>query len=88
MKYTAEEICTELHLDINDIWNIYPYGSRVYLSHDEYSDYDYIIVYKKSILPSGSFKDNAISSRDKEIQGSCYSRGGFLDAINNYQMLV
>jgi len=88
MKYTAEEICTELYLDINDIWNIYPYGSRVYLSHDKYSDYDYIIVYKKSILPSGAFKDNAISSYDKEIQGTCYSRGGFLDAINNYQMSV
>ena len=88
MKYTAEEICNELHLDINDILNIYPYGSRVYLSNDEYSDYDYIIVYKKSLLPSGSFKDNAISSVDKEIQGSCYSKGGFLDAINNYQMPV
>ena len=86
MKYTAEEICNSLNLDINEIWNIFPYGSQIYGTADEYSDFDYIIVYKRSILPSGSFKDNAISSSDREIQGTCYSRGGFIDAINNYQM--
>ena len=88
MNYTAEEICNELHLDINEILNIFPYGSQIYGTADEYSDFDYIIVYKRSILPSGSFKDNAISSSDREIQGTCYSRGGFIDAINNYQMPV
>lgn len=88
LTYTAEEICEKLNLDINDIWNIYPYGSRVYGTADIDSDYDYIIVYKRSLLPSGAFKDNAISSKDRMIQGTCYSRGGFVDAINNYQMPV
>lgn len=83
---TSEEICNELGLNYNDILNIYPYGSRVYGSADMFSDYDFIIVYKQSLLPSGSFKDNAISSNDRMIQGTCYSRGGFIDAINNYQM--
>jgi hypothetical protein len=86
MKYTAEEICDELKINLSDILNIYPYGSRIYGTDDEYSDSDYIIVYKKSLLPSGGFKDNAISSDDYEIQGTCYSRGGFIDAINNYQI--
>ena len=86
MKYRAEEICEKLNLNLDDVWNIYPYGSRVYSCYNEYSDYDYIIVYKQSFLPSGSFKDNAISSEDYTIQGTCYSRGGFIDAINNYQM--
>lgn len=86
MKHTAEEICEKLGLDIKNILNIYPYGSRVYLNNTEESDSDYIIVYKQSILPSGAFKDNAKSSDDYEIQGTCYSRGGFIDAINNYQM--
>ena len=66
MKHTAEEICNKLNLDVNDIWNIYPYGSRVYGNNSEDSDYDYVIVYKKSLLPSGSFKDNAKSSDDYE----------------------
>jgi hypothetical protein len=88
MKYTAEEICEKLGLDIKDIWNIYPYGSHVYGNAGEDSDSDYIIVFKQSILPSGAFKDNAKSSDDYEIQGTCYSRGGFIDAINNYQMSV
>jgi len=86
MKFTAEEICESLNLNINDILNIYPYGSHVYGSNTEFSDYDYIIVHKRSLLPSGAFKDNAISSENREIQGTCYSRGGFIDAINNYQM--
>lgn len=82
----AEEICEKLNIDYSKILNIYPYGSRVYGTDDEYSDSDYIIVYKSSLLPSGSFRDNAISSDDGEIQGTCYSRGGFIDAINKYEM--
>ena len=84
--YTAEQICESLRIDISDILNIYPYGSKIYGTDDEYSDSDFIIVYKKSFLPSGAFKDNAISSYDRKIQGSCYSRSGFIYAINNYQM--
>lgn len=86
MKHTAEEICEKLNINIEDVWNIYPYGSRIYGNSNKKSDYDYIIVYKKSLLPSGAFKDNAKSSADRTIQGTCYSRGGFIDAINNYQM--
>jgi hypothetical protein len=82
----AEEICVSLNLNIDDVLNIYPYGSHVYGNNTKLSDYDYIIVYKKSFLPSGAFKDNAISSFDRKIQGTCYSKSGFIDAINNYQM--
>jgi hypothetical protein len=86
MKFNAEDICESLNINIDDVLNIYPYGSIVYGNNTEFSDYDYIIVYKRSLLPSGAFKDNAISSNDREIQATCYSRGGFIDAINNYQM--
>jgi len=82
----TKEICNALRINENDILNIYPYGSKIYGNEDELSDSDFVIVYKKSLLPSGAFKDNAISSYDKEIQGTCYSRGGFIDALNNYQI--
>ena len=82
----AEQICKELELDYSKVLNIYPYGSKVYGNDDEYSDSDYIIVFKSALLPSGSFKDNAISSVNREIQGTCYSRTGFIDAINNYEI--
>lgn len=82
----AEEICKALNIDYSQVLNIYPYGSKVYLCDDEYSDSDYIIVYKSSLLPSGAFRDNAISSHNRQIQGTCYSRGGFIDAINNYEI--
>lgn len=83
---TAEFICEKLNLDINKIFNIYPYGSKIYGTNDEFSDDDFIIVYKSAFLENGSFKNNAISSDDKTIQGTCYSRSGFIDAINNYQI--
>lgn len=82
----AEEICQRLKIDYSQILNIYPYGSQVYGTATEDSDEDFVIVYKSSLLPSGAFKDNAISSEDKKIQGTCYSRSGFIDAINNYQI--
>ena len=86
IKMEAEKICEELGLDYSKVLNIYPYGSKIYGTNDEFSDSDYIIVFKSSLLPSGAFRDNAISSMDREIQGVCYSRSGFIDAINNYEI--
>ena len=85
-KLKLQKINEELNIDYSKILNIYPYGSQIYLNADEYSDSDHIIVFKSSLLPSGAFKDNAISSRFKDIQGVCYSRSGFIDAINNYDI--
>lgn len=83
-KYTAEHIIEELGIK-EEIIAIYPYGSRVYLNHTEYSDHDFVIV-AKSTLESGAFKNNATSNKDFTIQGTLYSRAGFTDAINNYEM--
>lgn len=79
-------ILSELNINEADILNVYPYGSRVYGTQREDSDYDFIIVYKSSMLPDGSFRSNAISSQDKNVQAICYGRGGFIDSINNYYM--
>lgn len=85
---SAEEICKALNIDYSQILNIYPYGSKVYGTAREDSDDDFVIVYKSAFLPSGAFKDNAISSEDRKIQGTCYSRTGFINAINTYQITV
>lgn len=86
MRHTPEEICEKLKLDFSKVLNIYPYGSRVYGTANAESDDDFVVVFKGSMLPSGAFKDNAISSDDWLVQGVCYSRSGFLDALNNYQI--
>ena len=91
MKHTAEEIAKALDLDLDGILNIYCYGSRVYGTDDEESDSDYIIVHKSATISNSynsnlSFKNNAISSDDGEIQGIRYSRTGFLDAIDKYDI--
>lgn len=81
----SEHILSELKVT-EDVLNIYPYGSRVYGTATEDSDHDFIIVTKSAMLKSGAFRQNAISSKDWKIQGVLYSRGGFMDAINNYEI--
>ena len=69
-----------------DLLNIYPYGSIVYGNSNEDSDSDFVIVTKAGMLKSGGFKQNAISNSNRKIQGILYSRSGFIDAINNYEI--
>jgi predicted nucleotidyltransferase len=83
---SPEFICQELGIDYSQVLNIYPYGSKIYGTDNENSDDDYVIVYKTSFLPNGCFRDNARSSKNRKIQGTCYSKSGFIDAINNYQI--
>jgi hypothetical protein len=81
----ADDILKALKVD-EEVLAIYPYGSRVYGTASETSDHDYIIVTKGAFLKSGAFKQNAISSEDRKIQGVLYSRSGFIDALNNYEI--
>jgi len=81
IRYILQELKIE-----GDVIGIFPYGSRVYGTADENSDHDYIIVMKSAMLDNGAFRNNAISNEDYTIQGVVYSRGGFLDAINNYEI--
>ena len=81
----VEKLLKELNIE-GEVLNIYPYGSHVYGTNTPESDRDYIIVMKAGILDTGAFRDNAISNEDESIQGVVFSRGGFQDAINNYEM--
>lgn len=84
-KITEEQVLDALGITV-PILNIYQYGSRVYGCNKPDADFDFIIVTKSLSLPSGAFKQNAISSANRLYQGSLYSRSGFIDAINNYEM--
>ena len=57
---TINDIATIIRKQEADIWNAYPYGSRVYGNTTEHSDYDYIVVLGQ--LPNGTndmtFGDN------------------------------
>ncbi len=81
----AATILEELGIT-EDVLAIFPYGSQVYGTADENSDHDFIIVLKRSLLENGAFRQNAISNPDKTIQAVLYSRGGFIDALNNYEI--
>lgn len=81
----SKVILDELKIE-GEVIGIFPYGSRVYGYDTEQSDSDYIIVMKSAMLDNGAFRNNAISNDDYTIQGVVYSRGGFIDAINNYEI--
>lgn len=81
----AEKILAELGIQ-EEVLAIFPYGSRVYGTATADSDHDYIIVTKGALLASGAFRDNAISNEDRSIQAVLYSRSGFINAINEYEI--
>jgi len=82
----AEEILEELNIT-DKVLSIFPYGSRVYGTADENSDSDYIIVMMSSMLKDGSFRSSSPKTNsDRSIQGVVYSRGGFMNAINSYDI--
>jgi hypothetical protein len=85
IKLTKEFILKELNIT-GEVIAIFPYGSRVYGTAGRDSDNDFIIVMKSGMLDNGAFRNNAISNENKSIQGVVYSRGGFIDAINNYEI--
>lgn len=82
---TAEKIIEELGIT-EDVIAILPYGSQVYGTANAQSDHDYIIVTKGATLASGAFKQNAISNKDYTIQGVLYSRSGFINALDDYEI--
>ena len=84
--FEPEEILNHFDIPIDDVLCIYPYGSRIYGCVTETSDHDWVIVYRSSLLPNGAFRNNAISSEDRSHQAICYSRTGFINAINTYDM--
>lgn len=81
----AREIIIELGI-MDQVIAIIPYGSQVYGTADSSSDHDYIIITKGAMLRGGAFKANAISSKDFRIQGVLYSRSGFSNALDNYDI--
>ena len=85
-EITAEFILQQFDIPTELVVNIYQYGSRVYGCHNEESDHDWVIVYKASMMPNGSFKNNAISSPDRKHQAICFSRSGFQSSIDYYDI--
>ena len=81
-----EFILKQFGISQESVVAIYPYGSRVYGCHTDVSDHDWVIVHRSSMLPSGAFRDNAISSEDRYHQAICYSRSGFRNAIDSYEI--
>lgn len=67
-----------------DIYEIYPYGSRVYGTHSDASDYDYIVVYEGNYQKDGQQYD----SHDGRISTHTHSIEKWKEHIANHKMFA
>lgn len=84
MKITIEKIAKLTGIDGGDIVAVYPYGSRVYGTHSESSDYDYIVVY------SGSYEKESqqYDSCDKMLSAHTHSAEQWQLHIDNHKIFA
>lgn len=79
-QISKSNILQAFHLSDTDIISIFPYGSRVYGTNSEKSDYDFIIISNKSV------KEFALSSNDNKINVHLYSVSDFQEQLNNHKI--
>lgn len=73
-------ILKTFQLNDSEVLNIFPYGSRVYGTHSEVSDYDFIIVLNKEV------HEFDLISNDKKINIHLYSPDGFMDQLEQHKI--
>lgn len=75
-----KDICDKLELDIKKVSNVYKYGSHVYSTDTEYSDTDYIIIYRQ-IDYQMQYHD-----RNPDVQATLYNIPGFQLALDAQEL--
>ena len=73
-------ILAAVQMKEHEIINLYPYGSRVYGTNDEHSDWDYIIVANQT--------EKKREIKTSTINATVYSREQFLEEIENHEISV
>ncbi len=84
-EYFLNRICNELGIENHrlKLFSIYCYGSRVYGTYDEESDYDFIIVRRQL-----DYKVDTVRTKDGLINCTIYSPQGFQKAIDEHEISV
>lgn len=83
MMMTKEYVLSQLSLKDEDIYSIYQYGSRVYGTYSENSDWDFIIIANQK-----EDKLDTVSNQDKTINATIYSINGFTKALNEHEISI
>ena len=74
---TYQQILKDFNLVDNNVLNVYLYGSRVYGTNSEQSDYDYVVV-----CNSVSTESDRLDSSDNPLSITLYSKENFQSKIN------
>lgn len=73
-------ILKNFHLTDKEVINIYSYGSRVYGTHSESSDHDFIIIVNKDV------HEFDLMSIDKKINVHLYSTDAFANQLEQHKI--
>jgi hypothetical protein len=80
MKITSSDIIRAFDLNESDVLTIFPYGSRIYQTANDNSDYDFIV----------SFKDGKVQDEFALIKGPlsihCYNESSFQDLLRRHKI--
>lgn len=81
LQVTKELVLKDFNLQDQDVINIYPYGSRVYLTHSYQSDHDFIVIVKGT----GQDRDS-LSSSYNNLNATIYSEESFREKIDRHSI--
>ncbi len=76
-------ILKDFYLKDNEVVAVYPYGSRVYRTNRDDSDYDFIVVLKNVKVDS-----DRLDSRENPISITIYSEETFKERINEHKIFA
>ncbi len=76
-------ILKDFYLEDNEVVAVYPYGSRVYGTNRDDSDYDFIVVLKNVKVDS-----DRLDSRENTISITIYSEETFKERINEHKIFA
>jgi predicted nucleotidyltransferase len=80
---TLDLVLSEFNLDDKDIFNVYQYGSRVYGTFHNNSDWDFIIVANQS-----EEKIDSVANARGDMNATIYSLKGFVKALNAHEIQI
>eukprot|EP01126_Amoeba_proteus_P064355 TRINITY_DN8_c0_g1_i10.p1 TRINITY_DN8_c0_g1~~TRINITY_DN8_c0_g1_i10.p1 ORF type:complete len:101 (+),score=20.73 TRINITY_DN8_c0_g1_i10:73-375(+) len=84
---TLERVYQALSLTVDQVLCVYLFGSRLYGTVTQQSDWDYVVVVQDGSLEDGKTVKQ-VSVKDELIDGCIYTESKFLDLIANHDLSV
>lgn len=75
-------ILINFHLLDKEVLNVYPFGSQIYKTNSEESDYDFVVIVNKDV------REYSLSSPNHKLNIHLYSPNGFIDQLQQHKIVA